>query len=442
MKEFLPFLIGIMLSTTSALVNADDLVQIYEQAKRSDPLLLQAIAKRDEAFTAINASRSVILPQINLNAGFNLNLNSKASITSDLSNTNSLNVGIALNQELFNRNSWINLDIAEITARKEDAVYAMQQQKLILRVFQAYFHVLRTIDGLTLISAEKVAVGRQLVQMRQRFKVGLSAITDVHNAQAQYDSVLAREILSENEVLNSYEEVHEITGQVHTKLNVLNTKSFSASQPKQSLNALLEQAKEKNLNLLVSRISRDIAKERISLAKSSHLPLLTLSTGYDLLDQKNRSNSTRDIDYNQLSVGIKLVVPLYSGGRIDASVKKAQFNYVAISESLQSIYRSTMKNVRASYNNINASIGTLRAYGQTVVSQNSALEVTKAGFAVGTCTIVDVLVATRRLYDANRNLSNARYDYILNTLKLREAVGTLSEQDLIDINQGLILPKK
>ncbi|MEZ8141357.1 outer membrane channel protein TolC [Enterovibrio norvegicus FF-33] len=441
MKKLLPYFIGVALSSTAPLVSADDLIQVYEQAKQSDPQLLQSAATRDAAFAAIDTTRGTLLPQINLSAGYNLIRNSEESSTGPF-DTNTLTAGVDLSQELFDQNSWINLDIAEITARQADAVYAVQQQGLILRVSEAYFNVLRAIDDLIFVQAEKAAVGRQLEQTKQRFEVGLSAITDVHDAQAQYDSVLAQEILSENTVSNSYEELREITGQRHESLNILNTKSFSATRPDQTPEALVKQAEETNLSLLAQRISRDASKERISLAESGHMPSLTFDLGYGYTDQDNKTVPTRDASNNQLSGGINFAMPLYSGGSISAGVKEAQYNYVAASEQLEGTYRSTVKDVRAFYNNINASIGALRAYEQTVISQKSALEATEAGFEVGTRTIVDVLDATRRLYDANRNLSDARYDYIVSVLQLRQAVGTLTENDLVEINNGLIPPKK
>lgn len=439
MKKLLPIIIGVALSTPSAFVHADDLMQVYEQAKKSDPTLLQAAANKDAAFARIGTSKGSLLPQINLTAGYNLIRNSDAGGEGgNLSDTNTLSAGINLSQELFDKSTWVNLDLAELTARQSDAVYAAQQQALILRVAQAYFGVLSANDDLTFIRAEKTAVGRQLEQTKQRFEVGLSAITDVHDAQAQYDSVLASEILSENALINSYETLREITGMSHKDLKVLNTKTFSASATKEKIEALTKQAEEKNLTLLAQRISRDLAKENISLADASHLPSLTLDAGYNYSNLKNTTLSNGDATNGQLSGGLNFSMPLYTGGTISANVDQAKYSYVSASEALEATYRSILKDVRAFYNNINANIGALKAYEQTVISQRSALKATEAGFEVGTRTIVDVLEATRKLYDANRNLSDARYNYILGTLQLRQATGTLSEQDLVDINNGLI----
>ncbi len=433
MKKLLPVFISLALGSLSAAVSADDLAQIYDQAKENDPQLLSAAAQRDAAFEAVTTSRSSLLPQINLTAGYNIN-----NSDTQYRDSEKLTAGVNFSQELYNRSSWVSLDTAEKQARQADAQYAVVQQSLILRVAQAYFSVLSAQDNLEFVQAEKAAVARQLEQTKQRFEVGLSAITDVHDAQAQYDSVLADEVLAQNSLVNSYESLREITGQEHQNLSILDTNRFSASPSSTSMNALVEEAQQKNLTLLSSRIAQDVAKDNISLASSGHLPSLTLDGGYNYGKENDESSSSYSGEgYNDLSIGVNLSVPLYTGGNVTSQTKQAEFAYVAASQDLEASYRSVVKAVRANNNNINASIGALRAYEQSVVSAKSALEATEAGFDVGTRTIVDVLDSTRSLYDANKNLSEARYNYILSVLQLRQAVGTLSEQDIIDINSGL-----
>ncbi|KYY84141.1 efflux RND transporter outer membrane protein VpoC [Vibrio parahaemolyticus] len=438
MKKLLPLFISAALGGISSSAWADSLAEIYDLAKQNDPQLLSVAAQRDRAFEAITSSRSALLPQINLTAGYNLTRGDTeydSNLISDVSNdSNALTAGVNFSQELYNRASWITLDTAEKSARQADATYAAAQQGLILRVSQAYFEVLRAQDNLVFVRAEKAAVGRQLEQTKQRFEVGLSAITDVHDAQAQYDAVLADEVLAENDLINSYESLREITGQEHKNLNVLDTNRFSATRTNSPAETLIDEAKTKNLSLLSARISQDIARDNISLASSGHLPTLSLDGGYNYGDT---SNSARDNTTDNFNIGVNLAVPLYTGGNVTSQTKQAEFAYVAASEDLEAQYRSVVKDVRAQNNNINASIGALKAYEQSVVSARSALEATEAGFDVGTRTIVDVLDATRRLYDANKNLSDARYNYILSVLQLRQAVGTLSEQDILNVDAGL-----
>lgn len=432
MRKLLPLFIGMALGSFSSLAVADDLAQVYNQAKENDPQLLRAAATKDAAFEAVNSSQSSLLPQIDLTAGYNILRSDE-----DRRDNDRLTAGINLSQELYQQSSWVSLDIAEKSARQADSAYAAEQQGVILRVAQAYFDVLRANDNLEFVRAEKAAVARQLEQTKQRFDVGLSAITDVHDAQAQYDSVLANEVLTENQLVNSYEDLRVITGQGHTQLSVLDTKRFSASPSEQTSDSLIEEAQEKNLSLLAARISADVAKDNISLASSGHMPSLTFDAGYNYTDQSNSGIAANDGSYGDINAGINLYIPLYTGGNTSSLTSQAEFQYVAASQELEATYRDVTKNVRAFNNNINASIGALKAYEQTVISAQSALEATEAGFDVGTRTIVDVLDSTRRLYDANRNLANARYDYIISVLQLKQAVGTLSEQDIMDINMGL-----
>ncbi|MFC5078695.1 Outer membrane protein TolC precursor [Vibrio thalassae] len=435
MKKLLPLFITAALGSVSAAAWADSLTEIYDQAKQNDPQLLRAAAQRDRAFEAINTARATLLPQINLTAGYDLTRSDTSGRDSD-----KLSAGVGFSQELYNRSSWITLDTAEKNARQADSQYAAAQQDLILRTAQAYFEVLRSKDNLESVRANKTAVARQLEQTKQRFEVGLSAITDVHDAQAQYDRVLADEVVAENNLLNQYEVLREITGQEHNNIDILDTDRFSAARPEQSVAFFLEEAQHKNLDLLSARIGQDIAKDNITLASSGHLPKLTLDGGYNYGNERNGENSSAIINGptdNTFNAGINLSIPLYTGGNITSQTKQAEFAYVEASEQLEQTYRSVVKNVRANNNNINSSIGAIRAYEQTVISAESALEATKAGFDVGTRTIVDVLEATQALYNAESNLSDSRYDYIISILNLRQSVGTLSEQDIVDINAGL-----
>ncbi|MBF9001611.1 MULTISPECIES: outer membrane channel protein TolC [Vibrio] len=437
MKKLLPiFFISAAFGSLSASAWADNLAQIYELAKKNDPQLLGIEAVRDNAFEAVNSSRSSLLPQINLTAGYKINESDES-----IRNSKAYSAGINFTQELYQRSSWLSLGTAEKKARQADARYAAAQQNLIMRVSNAYFEVLRAKDNLAFVQSEKNAVGRQLDQTKQRFEVGLSAITDVHDAQAQYDAVLADEILAKNKLTNSYESLREITGEEPTHLSVLDTERFSTSRTEETVHQLLEQAEKKNLTLLASRIGKDIAKDQIALAKSKNLPSLTLDGGYNYNSEQDSDYAYYDTyaghDTKDLSVGINLSVPLYTGGNLTSLSKQAEFSFVKASQDLEAQYRSVIKDVRAYNNNISASVGAVKAYQQALVSAKSALKATQAGFEVGTRTIVDVLDATRRLYDANKNLADARYDYILSVLQLHQATGTLSEQDVLDINAGL-----
>ncbi|MCL9775631.1 outer membrane channel protein TolC [Vibrio methylphosphonaticus] len=415
-------------------VNADSLSEVYSLAKTNDPLLIKAAAQRDSAFEAINSTRSSLLPQIDLTAGY-------AYQDSDLHATdgNSTELSLGLSQSIYDRSSWIALSISEKNARGSDARYASTQQIVMFNVAKAYFDVLKAEDDLSFVKAEQNAVAKQLKQTEQRFNVGVAPITDVQDAKAQYDSVVAQQIQATNTVENKYEDLRAITGKEASLLAVLDTDRFSPSLPNRTIEEMVEKATNENLRLLTSRINKDIAKEQIALAQSGHLPTVALLTDYSYSKHYNQPISpiTSDDDVNQFNLRLSVDLPVYSGGRVTSEAKQAEFQYIAASQDLESTYRDVQKQVRAINNNIRSSIGSIKAYTQSVVSAKSALSATQEGFEVGTRTIVDVLESTQNLYQANKDLANARYQYILSQIELKLTVGTLSEQDIIDIDAGL-----
>ncbi|PHN84651.1 outer membrane channel protein TolC [Vibrio splendidus] len=427
----------LILLAMSGTVKADSLSEIYGLAKQHDPELLEAAAQRDSAFEAINSTRSNLLPQIDLTAGYVYQDTDRHE-----ADGSSGNVNLGLVQSIYDRGSWISLSISEKTAREADARYTVTQQSVIYNITEAYFDVLSAKDNLRFVQSEKEALAKQLNQTEQRFAVGSAPITDVQDAQAQYDNVVAQEIQAQNSVENALEELRAITGQPASNLSVLDINRFSTSMPELSANDLVQKASNENLQILAGRIQKDIAKEQISLADSGHLPTISLTTGYEYTKNFDEPNNpvtgyTQDDDENLFNVGVSIDLPVYSGGRVTSEGKQAQYQYVAASQDLESTYRDVEKNIRAINNNIRSAIGSIKAYEQSLVSAKSALEATEQGFMVGTRTMVDVLDSTQNVYQAQKNLSDARYQYILSRVQLKQATGSLSEQDIFDVDAGL-----
>ncbi|MCZ8503139.1 outer membrane channel protein TolC [Vibrio lentus] len=427
----------LILLAMSGAVKADSLSEIYGLAKQHDPELLEAAAQRDSAFEAINSTRSDLLPQIDLTAGYVYQDTDRHE-----ADGSSGNVNLGLVQSIYDRGSWISLNISEKTAREADARYAVTQQSVIYNITEAYFDVLSAKDNLRFVQSEKEALAKQLNQTEQRFAVGSAPITDVQDAQAQYDNVVAQEIQAQNSVENALEEVRAITGQPASNLSVLDINRFSTSMPELSANDLVQKASNENLQILAGRIQKDIAKEQISLADSGHLPTISLTTGYEYTKNFDEPNNPvtgypQDDDENLFNIGVSIDLPVYSGGRVTSEGKQAQYQYVAASQDLESTYRDVEKNIRAINNNIRSVIGSIKAYEQSLVSAKSALEATEQGFMVGTRTMVDVLDSTQNVYQAQKNLSDARYQYILSRVQLKQATGSLSEQDIFDVDAGL-----
>lgn len=426
---------ALTLAAATTAVKADDLLQIYQQALTSDPIVLQAQAQRNALYESIEENRAPLLPTISANVGYDKAWNDPSSDTSGFTGN------IKLNQVIYDHSAWVGLSLAEKAASQADSGYASALQSLIIRVTNAYFDVLTAKDNYEFQGAEKRAIERQLEQTKQRFAVGLTAITDVHEAQAQYDLASATEILAENTLANSYEALREITGIDHKTVNVLDTNRFSAAAPvPESSSDWIKIAETSSLDLLTQRIGKDIAQETITLYKAGHMPSLSFDAGYTKGLEQTRDNANQP-DFDNANIGITLSVPIFQGFKVSSQVNQAQYKYVEASEKLEQTHRGVVKNVRNNFNNVGASISSIRAYEQSVISSESALKATQAGFEVGTRTIVDVLNRTRDLYDSKRKLSDARYSYINSVMALKKAAGTLNEDDVIAINNGLKTPE-
>lgn len=437
MKKLLPLFIAMSFVGLSTNSYAEDLLQVYQQSKDSNPDLRKSFSERNQAFEKINQSRSPLLPQLGLGAGVTYNSGYR-----DANNTenNGLNASLTLTQIVFDMSKWRALTIQEKTAGISDVTYQTSQQQLILDTSTAYFNVLKAIDALSYIEANKEAVYRQLDQTTQRFNVGLVAITDVQNARANYDSVLAQEVAGRNSLENAVEKLRQVSGVYYNQLASLNINRFKTHTPDQ-VEAILKEAETRNLSLLSARLAQDVSRENIRLAETGHMPTVNLNASTGVTNTHYHGSNYVGTDHNsyngQNSVGLTLSLPLYSGGAVSSQVEQAQYGFQGASEQLESVYRNVVQLVRSSYNNVSSSISSINAYEQVVVSAQSSLDAMEAGYQVGTRTIVDVLTATTALYQAKQNLSNARYDYMINELNIEFARGTLNEEDIARLNANL-----
>lgn len=446
MKKTLNTLIlAISAALTSAQANADDLLSVYQQALLNDPVVLKAQAQFMIVQEDIVQARSALLPQINLSGGYSTGENENVIQNIKVNNEfSSLTYGAALNMQLYHHDSWLRLDNAEKAAHQSDLSYQIAKQNLIVRVTDAYFNLLSAKDDLVFTTAEKEAIARQLEQTKQRFSVGLTAITDVYEAQAQYDNAVTEQILSQNNIYQAEEELRVITDAYPQNVSTLNTERFSTNTPvPNSADEWQLTAEAKNLSLISSRVGIDIAQDNIDIARAGHYPTLDFGANYNANDDESSINDGPTIDnpaVDGYSLGVQLSVPIYSGGAIQSSVRKAQNNFVLASQDLSLTHRNVVRNTRNAYNTVIAAISGIKAFEQSVLSAQKALEATEAGFEVGTRTIVDVLNSTRNLYNAKRNLSSTRYAYITNILTLKQNAGTITDEDISAINSGLTAP--
>lgn len=438
MKKLLPLLIGLSLSGFSAMSQAENLLQVYKQARESNPNLRKTAADRDAAYEKINEARSPLLPQLGLIAGYTYTNGYRDSRDT---NSNATSGSLALTQTIFDMSKWRQLTLQEKTAGISDVTFQTSSQQLILDTATAYFNVLSAIDSLSYTQAQKQAVYRTLDQTTQRFNVGLVAITDVQNARSNYDTVLAAEVIARNTLDNALEKLRQVTGTFYPELASLNTGRFNTQRP-EAVNTLLKEAEARNLSLLSARLAQDLAREQIRSAQTGYMPTVDFSASTAISNTNNSGsrNTLSDADIGQNKVGLSFNLPLYNGGETNSKVQQAQYNFVGASEQLESAHRNVVQTVRSSFNNVNASISSINAYKQAVVSAQSSLDAMEAGYQVGTRTIVNVLDATTALYNAKQQLSTARYTYLINQLNIKFALGTLNENDLLMLNGALGKP--
>lgn len=457
-KTLSTLIIAIASAVTANNAQADDLLSVYQQALLNDTVVLKAQAQFEIVKEDIIQARSALLPQISAQGNIRTNENEsqRSQFAGDdlvffdvTSNTDSTSFGANLNMQLYHHDSWLRLNIAEKSAHQSDLMYQVAKQDLIVRVTQAYFALLSTKDDLVFAQAEKAAIARQLEQTKQRFSVGLTAITDVHEAQAQFDNAVTEEIRAENAIYNAEEALRVITNTYPRNISVLNTDRFSTSTPNpNSADEWQKAAEAKNLDLIASKVGVEVAQDSISVARAGHYPTIDLNgnwgsgksqTSIDVQGATQNFDETPFLD--NYSVGVTLNVPIYSGGAIQSSVRQAQNRYVLASQDLTQAHRGVVRTTRNAYNTVNATISAIKSLQQSVLSAEKALEATEAGFEVGTRTIVDVLNSTRNLFNAKRNLSSTRYAYIQNVLLLKRAGGTITDEDITAINSGLIVAK-
>jgi len=452
-KTLSTLIIAIAVASTNA--QADDLLSVYQQALLNDTVVLKAQAHFEIVKEDIVQARSALLPQIS--ALGNISTSESESQTTDdnvifnnmTATTDSTSFSANLNMQLYHHDTWLRLGNAEKSAHQSDLIFQIAKQDLIVRVVQAYFALLSAKDDLVFAQAEKAAIARQLEQTKQRFSVGLTAITDVHEAQAQYDNAVTEEIRSENSIFNAEEELRVITNTYPRNINTLNTDRFSTTTPNpNSADEWQKSAEAKNLNLIAAKVGIDLAKDSINIARAGHYPTLDLSGNWGSGKSQTSivtQGVTQDFDetpfFDSYSVGVTLNVPIYSGGAIQSSVRQAQSRFVLASQDLMQTHRGVVRTTRNAYNTVVATISGIKALEQSVLSAKKALEATEAGFEVGTRTIVDVLDSTRNLYNAKRNLSSTRYGYIQNVLLLKRAGGTITDEDITAINSGLMAKK-
>ena len=450
--------INILLFITSAMAlpasaNAATLLEIYQQALQSDPQIHEAEARRLAALEATPQARSALFPQVTADGTYTVAESSGPisqinPVTGEFETfdatieTDVFNWSLTMTQTIFSWDRIVGLRQADKTVARAEAVREAAQQDLIIRVAQRYFDVLAAEDRLTSIHADRTAIARRLEQAKQRFEVGLIAITDVQESQAAYDQSVADEIAAKRSLATAREFLREITGEYISDLSAPKEEFPLQTPAPNNEREWVDLSLSQNLSLVASRLDEKLARDEISFRRNGHYPSLNLvaSTSESETDRTFSTplgSGTDSLTNPTDSIALQLSIPIFAGGGTSSRVREAVYLHRASREQLQRVTRETERQARDAYLGVLSEISRVQALKQAVASSRTALEATQAGFDVGTRTIVDVLNSQFALYAAITNYEQSRYDYILNVLRLKQAAGTLQVQDLEEIDKWL-----
>ncbi len=416
-----------------AQAQATDLLNVYEMALESDPSFAAASARRDAKREIKNQALAAILPNLALKA--DLDRNRYEPNGSSNSTYNSRGYSVTLNQPLFDWTLVSGYTRTQALVAEAEAVYAGAIQDLILRVAERYFDVLDAEDVLRSARAEEAAISKQLAQANARFEVGLSAITDVREAQARADLARSKVIQADNEVALQRERLRELTGQLPHDLNSLGELDLNRPDPVE-IDSWVEQALASNPTLLSKQYAKEAARAEISRKRSGHLPTLDLDASYAYSDT-DAYGSTAASEYDKGIIGLSLNLPLFSGGDTASKTREAQALFAESQDNYEAERRATERAVREAYLKVISGISRVQALKQAVISNETALEAVRMGFEAGTRDAIDVLDARKELTAAEQEFASARYGWLLDSLRLKKAAGNLGPDDLTAINRLL-----
>ncbi len=435
-------------------VFAVDLVGIHDLAIKNDPQLQAAAYRRDAAGENTVQARSNLLPTLSGAASrdwgdaesdvgaFTIEGGDDVPGFTTKSDTDTQSYRLDLRQSLYAQSNYESLDIARGQVSQADATYSIAYQDFLVRVAGGYFSVLTAQDGVIFAEAEEKALQRQFEQAEQRFEVGLTAVTDVHEARASYDNARARAIVSRNTLADTKEALVELTGQYFDDYEPLQEVLPLVTPIPESPEEWVDIAMQYNPTVVYAHMGVEIADANIRLQRSGHYPTLDLvgsisqftNNKAPLRGDAGEILATTDVVNDDKRIGLQLSVPLYQGGLITSRTRQARYLLNAVNEDLDQRQRAVVRNTKNAYRAVIAGIEQVGAFGQAMISAESALEATQAGFEVGTRTIVDVLIAQQRYFQAQRDNSLARHTYIVDHLRLKAAAGVLAGEDLQKVN--------
>ena len=431
------------ITPSTSLGNQQSLLDIYHQALAHDATLASALSANQAAQEIIEQGKALYRPTVNFNAEANAVATDIRYLDSNLpngrSNFETYKYGVDARQPIYRKQNLVQIEQSKTQVGLADKQLHLSQQALILRTTQAYFDVLIAQDKIDLIIAQKAAIQSQLDQAKANFEVGTATITDVNEAQARYDLILAQEIAAINEHQIAKHSIQNITGELPQKLATVKT-DIKPSNLDQNIDKWLEVATANNLNIQIQQDSVKLSEQEIERSKAGHLPTLDAVASYT----DNYANGSPSVfgTGNELktgAIGLQLQIPLYQGGATSSKVRQAVINKQKALDDVEIARRQTELDTQRAYLNLSSSIAQIKAFEQALISSQSQVDSTQLGYEVGVRTSVDVLNAQQQFFSAKRDLLQARYNYLVNIIRLKTASGIVTEADVADINQQLVL---
>lgn len=417
---------------------ATDLVDAYKDAMQNDPTFKNAEAEYLANRELVPIAASVLLPQLTTAASVQRAhvVEEFGPFKTEFDQTTS-QYQVNLNQAIFNLAAWENLALATEQVKQAYASYTASAQDLMFRVANAYFAVLQAYDTLLATQAQKKALGQQLHQTEEQFRVGLIAITGVEQVKANYDTTIAQEITNKNAIADKLEELRAITGVFYTHLAGLPSKLPLMSPKPNDINAWVRIATQQNYTLKAATFNMAAAWKNIKVKAAGNFPVVNGNANYSYQYQNpiviDDFFSGKQVT-KQAAIGASVNFPIYQGGLVTAQTKQASFQYAQAAAQREQTYRNVLTQTRESYLGVMAGISKIKADKQAIISGQSSVDSTRAAYNVGTATIVDVLQQLSILYSAQSSLATDQNSYIISTIMLKQAAGTLSGEDMVLIN--------
>lgn len=438
---------GLLLSVTPVMAEpVVTLLDVYQEAVAHDPTLASATSQNRAAQEVIEQAKASYRPNVNFSAGASGSRTNVKFIGASVfrsagrASFEGYNYQFEARQPIYRKDSLVQIDQSKVQVSQADKQLHLTQQSLMLRTTQAYFDVLIAQDRIALIQAQKAAILSQLDQAKATFEVGTATITDVNEAQARYDLVISQEIAAENEFEIAKRALQAITGKMPEKLATVKS-DIQVTQLSQGMKDWQDVALQSNLNIQIQQDAIKLAEQEIERANAGHMPTLDAVASFTNT-YSNGSPNGFGSDLENTTVGLELQIPLYQGGAVTSRVRQAAYNKQKAQDDMELARRNTDLETQRAYLNLSSSIAQVKALEQALLSSQSQLDSTKLGYEVGVRTSVDVLNAQQQLFSAKRDLLQARYNYLVNIIRLKSASGVVSESDLIDINQQLIAMKQ